>query len=73
MKIEIKEQFRVYEGKKRRFWEIRVDGKIVEITGFDPTPEIEKILVKCMEDASAKYCSKLPIPAEASTNLFWVH
>ena len=36
-------------------------------------PEIEKVLVKCMEDASSKYCSKLPIPAEASTGLYWIH
>ena len=36
-------------------------------------PEMAKILVKFMEEASAKYCSKLPIPAEDSTNLFWVH
>ena len=36
-------------------------------------PEMAKILVKFMEEASAKYCTKLPIPAEDSTNLFWVH
>ena len=36
-------------------------------------PEMAKILVKFMEEASAEYCSKLPIPAEDSTNLFWVH
>ena len=47
------------------------DESVVEYP--NTMPEIEKILVKCMEDASAKYCSKLPIPAEASTNLFWVH
>lgn len=36
-------------------------------------PEIEKILVHCMEEASAKYCKKLPIPAEAATGLYWIH
>ena len=36
-------------------------------------PEMAKILVKFMEEASAEYCSKLPIPAEDSTGLFWIH
>lgn len=26
-----------------------------------------------MEEASSKYCHKLPIPAEAETGLFWIH
>ena len=47
------------------------DESVVEYP--NTMPEIEKILVKCMEDASSKYCSKLPIPAEASTGLFWIH
>ena len=50
MRIEVKEQYRVFDGQKRRFWEIRVNGKIVEITGFDPTPEIEK-MCKDMQEA----------------------
>ena len=47
------------------------DESVVEYP--NTMPEIEKVLVKCMEGASAKYCSKLPIPAEASTGLFWIH
>ena len=43
MKVEIIERYRVFDGKKEHLWEVRVDGKIVEVTKFDPTPEIEKM------------------------------
>lgn len=36
-------------------------------------PEVEQILVDCMEKAAAKICLKLPIPAEASTGDHWIH
>lgn len=32
-----------------------------------------KKLEQIMEEAAAKYCKTLPIPAEASVDLFWVH
>ena len=35
--------------------------------------EFPKILEKIMEDAAAKYCKTLPIPAEASVGLKWIH
>jgi DNA polymerase I-like protein with 3'-5' exonuclease and polymerase domains len=34
---------------------------------------MDKILKEHMEKSAAKYCKSLPIPAEASVNLYWVH
>lgn len=36
-------------------------------------PEFPELLSKTMEQAAAKYCKSLPIPAEASTGHFWIH
>lgn len=36
-------------------------------------PEVAEKLKYFMEKASAKYCKKLPIPAEISVNSYWVH
>ena len=36
-------------------------------------PEISDKLKEFMEKASAKYCHKLPIPAEAEVGHFWIH
>lgn len=35
--------------------------------------EFPKILETFMEQAAAKYCKSLPIPAEASQGTFWIH
>lgn len=35
--------------------------------------DFPKRLETIMEQAAAKYCKSLPIPAEASTGLFWIH
>ena len=35
--------------------------------------EFPKILEKFMEDAAAKFCKKVPIPAEAEVSTYWVH
>ena len=34
---------------------------------------MDKVLKEHMEKSAAKYCKSLPIPAEASVNLYWVH
>lgn len=34
---------------------------------------VPKVLVQIMEESAAKYCSSLPIPAEASVSNHWVH
>ena len=36
-------------------------------------PETSNILKKCMEEAAAVFCTKLPIPANASIEKHWVH
>lgn len=36
-------------------------------------PEVSNVLKTCMETAAAKYCKSLPIPAEASVGLYWIH
>jgi hypothetical protein len=43
MKVEVIERKRIFKGKQENFWEVRVDGKIIEVTEFDPTSEIEKM------------------------------
>jgi hypothetical protein len=43
MRIEVSERYRVFDKKKEHFWEVRVDGRIVEITKFDPTEDIQKM------------------------------
>lgn len=39
--------------------------------------ELESIVVpklkECMEKSAATFCKKLPIPAEPSTGMFWIH
>ena len=35
--------------------------------------EFPKIVQKYMEEAAAKYCKSLPIPAEASVGVHWIH
>ena len=35
--------------------------------------DVDKKLVSCMEEAAAKYCKSLPIPAEASVGDHWIH
>lgn len=35
--------------------------------------EVPEVLEKCMEDAAALVCTKLPIPAEASVGTCWIH
>lgn len=35
--------------------------------------EFPKILEDIMENAAAKYCKSLPIPAEASIGSYWIH
>ena len=34
---------------------------------------IDKILKECMENSASKFCKSLPIPAEASVDICWVH
>ena len=35
--------------------------------------DMDKVLKDCMERSASKYCKSLPIPAEASVGLFWIH
>ena len=34
---------------------------------------IDKVLKECMENSAAKFCKSLPIPAEASVDICWIH
>jgi hypothetical protein len=43
MQIEILEKKKFYKGKQRLFWEILVDGKVAEVTLFDPTDSIKEL------------------------------
>jgi DNA polymerase I-like protein with 3'-5' exonuclease and polymerase domains len=36
-------------------------------------PEVSEILKKFMEEASAKFCKKLPIPAVPEVGDHWIH
>lgn len=36
-------------------------------------PYMNKVLENIMEEAAAKYCKSLPIPAEASVGVHWIH
>jgi hypothetical protein len=54
MKVEVVERRRFYKGKHRLFWEVRVDGKIAEVTLFDPTKAVEE-MCKEIEKNGGKY------------------
>lgn len=36
-------------------------------------PEVPEIQKRCMEEAAALVCTKLPIPAEAEIGTYWKH
>jgi hypothetical protein len=41
MKVEVIERYRVVERVRQHFWEIRSDGKLIEVTLFDPTKALD--------------------------------
>ena len=43
MKVEIIERRKFYKGAHRLFWEVHVDGKIAQVTLFDPTKAVQEM------------------------------